>query len=114
MRVVVGANVARLLDHHYSHLPNVTARVKELAKDSGIGHGTVQRIMDRKVGASLDNIEALANAFSVSVYQLMLPSLDVRNPQVVKGATEEEKRMYSRWKSGRQSEPRHTKTPSTS
>lgn len=98
MRVVVGANVTKLLDHHYSHLQNVTQRQRALAKDSGVGFGTIQRIMQRKVGASLDNIESIADALQVSVYQLMLPSLDPKNPQVVQGATEAEKLMYRNWK----------------
>lgn len=98
MRVVVGANVSKLLDHHYNHLPNITQRLRTLAKDSGIGYGTIQRIIDCKVGASLDNIEAIADALQVSVYQLMLPSLNVDNPQVVQGATEAEKALYRHWK----------------
>jgi transcriptional regulator with XRE-family HTH domain len=103
MRVVVGANIGRLLDHHYQRFPNVTRRQKELARDSGIAFSTVQRIMKREVGASLDNLESLADAFQVSVYQLMLPSLDVKNPQVVKGATEAEQRLYRIWR--RESNP---------
>lgn len=98
MRVVVGANVTRLLDHHYRHLPNVTQRQRALAKDSGVGFGTIQRIMKREVGASLDNLETISDALQVSVYQLMLPSLDAKNPQVVQGATEAEQRMYRSWK----------------
>jgi transcriptional regulator with XRE-family HTH domain len=98
MRVVVGANVAKLLDYHYRHLANVTQRQRALAKDSGVGFGTIQRIMQRKVGASLDNIESISDALQVSVYQLMLPSLDAKNPQVVQGATEAEKLMYRNWK----------------
>lgn len=98
MRLVVGSNVGKLLDHHYGHLSHVTQRQLALAKDAGVGLGTVQRIMQRKVGASLDNLESIADALQVSVYQLMLPSLDPRNPQVVQGATEAEKLMYRNWK----------------
>lgn len=100
MRTVVGSNVARLLDHHFSHLPNVTQKQHALAKDSGVGFGTIQRIMKRTVGASLDNLESIADALHVSSYQLMLPALDAKNPQVVEGASEEEQRAYRRWKRG--------------
>jgi transcriptional regulator with XRE-family HTH domain len=98
MRAVVGSNVGRLLDHHYSHLPSTTQRQRALAKDSGVGFGTVQRIMKREVGASLDNLESIADALQIQMYQLMLPALDVKNPQVVHGASEAEQRMYRLWK----------------
>lgn len=100
-RVVVGANVGRLLDYHYRHLPNVTQRQRQLAKDSGVGFGTIQRIMKQKVGASLDNLESIANAMQIQMYQLMLPSLDVKNPQVVKGASHAEELLYRRWRQSR-------------
>src|SRR3954464_4553145 len=80
MRVVVAANVGRLLDHHYRHLPTLTQRQRALAKDCGVGFGTVQRIMKHEVGASLDNIESICDALQVQLYQLLLPSLDARNP----------------------------------
>lgn len=100
-RVVVASNVTKLLDHHYSHLPTLTQRQRALAKDAGVGFGTIQRIMQRKVGASLDNIESIANALQVQVYQLMLPNLDAKNPQVVKGATEAEQSVYRLWRRNR-------------
>lgn len=105
MRRVVGANIARLLDHHYRHLPNVTQKQRALAKDSGIGFGTIQRIMKEEVGASIDNIESIADSLQISVYQLMLPSLDVKNPQVVNGASEAEQRLYRSWKRSHHAEP---------
>lgn len=97
-RVVVGANVRRLLDHHYSHLPNITQRQRALAKDCKVGFGTIQRICKGEVGASLDNLESIAIALQVQLYQLTLPALDVKNPQVVHGASEAEKRMYALWR----------------
>ena len=101
MRVVVAANVARLLDHHYSHIASKTGRQLALAKDTKLGLGTIQRVMGREVGASLDNLEAIANALQISLYQLMLPSLDAKNPQLVKGATKEEERLYRLWRQSR-------------
>lgn len=98
MRVVVGANLKRLLDHHYGHLPTITQRQREIAKDCKVGFGTIQRICKGEVGASIDNLEAIADAVQVQMYQLMLPSLDVKNPQVVHGATEAEQRLYRLWK----------------
>lgn len=60
--------------------------------------------MEARVGASLDNIESIAEVFEVSVYQIMLPALEVGNPQVVNGATESEKKFYRIWKRAKQGE----------
>lgn len=71
-----------------------------LAKDAGVSLSTIQRVLSKESGASLDNIEAIAAAFDVSVYQLLIPSLDILNPQVVQGAVKNEERMYRQWKRG--------------
>ncbi len=97
-RLVVAANINRLIDHHYRNLPNLTQRQRQLAKDSGVAFSTIQRIMKREVGASLDNLESIATAFQIQMYQLMLPELDVTNPQVVNGASAQEKRLYELWR----------------
>lgn len=97
MRQVIGRNVDALLKHHYKQSTQ-TARVKALAKDAKVGHGTVQRIIDYSVGASIDNLEAIAQCLQVMTYQLMIPALDIQNPQVIKGASETEKALYMRWR----------------
>lgn len=98
MRAVLAQNVRSLLERDFKDLPNLTARQRKLAKDAGVSFSTVQRIMAEDVGASLDNVESIAEVFQVSVYQLMLPALDIGNPQVVNGATESEKKFYRIWK----------------
>lgn len=54
--------------------------------------------MAGKTGATLDNIESIAEAFDLSVYQILLPSLDVNNPQIVKGASKTEQLAYRGWR----------------
>lgn len=98
MRKVLAENLRRLLDHHYRALPNLTARQRALEKASGMKFSTIQRACKGENGASLDTIEALAGALDLSVYQMLIPSLDVGNPQVVKGASKEEQRMYRLWR----------------
>jgi transcriptional regulator with XRE-family HTH domain len=100
-RQVVARNVARLLEYHYGHLPTLTAQQRALAKDTGLGFGTIQRMTKGAVGASIDNIEQVALALQVSVYQLVLSTLDIKNPQVVKGASEDEQRLYRLWRRGK-------------
>lgn len=94
MRNVLGQNVMALMSRHYRDLPNDTARTKALSAAAGIGHETVRRAITGHVSLTLDNIERLALALDVSVYQLLLPNLDADNPQVVNGATAEERLLY--------------------
>lgn len=95
MRHILAVNVARLMEVHYAAYSN---RPKQLAKDAHVSLSTVQRIVAGSTGANLDGIEAIANAFDLSAYQLLIPNLDPANAQVVHGATKEEERLYRRWK----------------
>jgi methylphosphotriester-DNA--protein-cysteine methyltransferase len=95
MRAVLAENLRRLMDQHYKESRN---RPKALAQDAGVSLSTVQRILSATVGATIDNIEAIAAVFHLSTYQLLLPSLSVMNPQIVQGATKEEERLYRNWR----------------
>lgn len=101
MREILAMNVSKMLAHHYRALPNVTARQRALAKDSGISFSTVQRIMAKETGATIENIENIAGAFHLSAYQLLVPALDAENPQIIKGATAAEQNFYRLYKLGR-------------
>lgn len=94
MRHVLALNVRSLMEHHYRESAN---RPKALAKDAGLALSTVQRILSASNAVNLDYIEELALALHATPYQLLLPGLDAKNPQVVHGATEEEQRLYRRW-----------------
>lgn len=100
MREIVAANLVSLVAKHYPLLPNVTQQQKALAEKAGVSHSTIQRIMEKKVGATIDNLEQIAVALDLSPYQLLVPSLHAANPQVVKGATKEEQRLYALWRKG--------------
>lgn len=97
MREVVAQNVRQLVDRHYADVPN---KPRRLAADVGVSLSTAQRILSADVGASLDTLEAIANIFELSVYQLVLPNLDTENPQIVSGASSAERSMYARFKRG--------------
>lgn len=95
MRSILGANVKNLMEHHYRESAN---KPKALAVDAHVSLSTVQRILVGETGATIDNIESLATAFSLSAYQLLLPRLDPANPGVIKGATKDEEVLYRNWK----------------
>lgn len=92
MREVVAQNVRALIDHHYKHVDN---KPKRLAEDAGVSLSSAQRVISAEVGASIDTLEAIANVFEISVYQLVLPNFDADNPQVVSGASSAERRLYA-------------------
>ena len=107
MRSILAVNVARLLERHYPAMENVTQRQKALAKEAGVSFSTIQRFMDGSTGATIDNIEVVAAAFGLSAYQLLIPNLHAENPQLVKGATKDEERIYSNWRKAKTLD-RHT------
>lgn len=98
MRSVLAHNVEALMHRHYSLSSN---KPKALAGDAKVSLSTVQRIIAAEVGASLDNIEAIAGVFELSTYQLLAPNLNIDNPQVIKGATKDEERLYDAWRRGK-------------
>lgn len=95
MRMVLAVNVRLLMAHHYRESTN---RPKALAKDAGVSLSTIQRILGATNGATIDNIEAVSAAFQLSAYQLLIPALDTKSPQVVRGATKDEELLYRHWK----------------
>lgn len=99
MRQVVAQNLKALMNEHFREAGD---KPMALAKASGLSKSSVQRILAQETGASLDNLEALAAAFHLSAYQLLVPALDVNNPQVVQGATKEEERLYRLWRKNRE------------
>ena len=97
MRQVVAQNVRNLVEHHYANEDN---KPKRLAQDAQISLSSAQRVLAADVGASIDTLESIANVFEISVYQLVLPNLDVSNPQVVSGASSAERSMYAAFRRG--------------
>lgn len=95
MRAVVARNLDALIAEHYP--PNSDAN-RALAKAAGCSMSTIQRARGQVSGASIDTLEAIAGCFNLSSYQLLLPDLDVKNPQVVQGASKAEEDMFRRWR----------------
>lgn len=97
MREVVAQNLDALMQLHYRDEGD---KHMALSKAAGVSKSTVQRIVKRDVGASIDNLEAIAAVFQLSAYQMLVPSLDVESPEVIPGAAEEEERLYRLWRKG--------------
>lgn len=71
------------------------ASVKGLAAASGISRAGIDNVLHSRKAATLDTIEALAGAYGLQAWQLLVPGLDPANPPVVT-VTEEEKELYKR------------------
>lgn len=95
MRAVVAQNLDALIAKHY---PPPGDANRALAKAAGCSLSTIQRARGQVSGASIDTLEAIAGCFNLSAYQLLLPDLDVDNPQVVQGASKAEEEMFRRWR----------------
>jgi transcriptional regulator with XRE-family HTH domain len=97
MRSVLAKNLKALIDHHYCDIEKPTNRYIKLAKKTGMSVSSIQRFVNAQQGASIDTIETLAYAFDLSPYHLLLPNLEVENPQVVAGAMAGERAMYMKF-----------------
>jgi transcriptional regulator with XRE-family HTH domain len=91
LRRIVAANVDLMAKIEFRERPNVPLA---LAHASGVSKSTVQRIISGDVGADLETLEKVAKALGLIPYQLFIPNLDVKNPQVAKGAMPGEYRAY--------------------
>lgn len=95
-RAFIADNLKKLLNRDYPGL-KLTAQQKKLQEDStgALPFTTTQRLMKKGNGANLETLETYARYFELQMYQLLLPNLDVKNPQVVKGALAAEQKFYT-------------------
>lgn len=64
---VVARNITIRLPGAFPEAPNQTAQIKLLAKRSGVAAETIRRILKGEVSPRLDNLDAIAQAFGISV-----------------------------------------------
>lgn len=48
---------------------------------TGISQSTVGRILNNEVSPTIDSLDKIANLYNLHSWQLLLPDLDVENPQ---------------------------------
>lgn len=89
-RAVLAKNLAALRKAH----PDLSGQ-RKLAKKAGIGEGSVWRAAKGGVGVSIDTLRALARAFGLQPWQLLVPGLDPNNPPLIQAMTEDERRLYA-------------------
>lgn len=91
-----GMPITRVLANNLAALMNYAAESesveagpasqKALAGLTGLGRGTIQRALGRSkdlTAVGIDTLEALARAYGLQAWELLLPGLDPRNPPIV-------------------------------
>jgi transcriptional regulator with XRE-family HTH domain len=73
VRLVIGANVARLRDQRFTAGRSITARNKALAEKLKTSLSQVQRIVDGALGISVDQLEQLSSVLEVTPAFLVTP-----------------------------------------
>jgi len=100
IKPIVAQNITKLMNDRFpdNQYSNRTGKAIALAKKSGLGKNTVLRIMDPDdtTSISIDNLEVLAIALKVLPYQLLIPYLNVDNPQTSHISPVDEKQQTHR------------------
>jgi len=89
IKSVVAGNLNRLKDEY--KLTNL-----KMAKRCGVGEGTIARACNKQSAIGIDNLQAIASAFHLQAWMLLVPDLDPRNPYIISNITKEEKALYDR------------------
>lgn len=87
---VLAENVKALMDANKMELGSQP----KLAKAAKLDQTTVGRVLGAKHKVQIDTLEALARAFGVEPYQLLIPGLNARNPQVLRSLSPQEEALY--------------------
>lgn len=84
-------NLKRLMDDAKPRITQVA-----VAEVSGLPQRTISRIKRGEVSPTLESVDALARAFRLDSWQLLIPGLEPSNPPVLRVAGKEEKELYDR------------------
>lgn len=92
-RTILSENLKALMATH----PGLDT-CKAIAKAGGPSNGTVERILNSKVGASIDQLDLLANIYELEPWQLLVPGLDPTNPPILAHISAQQLEMLSKIK----------------
>lgn len=67
---------------------------KQIGAGRSIDQRTVGRILKAEHRVQIDTLQALAAAFELETYQLLIPGLDPKNPQILRALSPEEENLY--------------------
>jgi hypothetical protein len=84
LKLVLWENVSALMRSHYGK-ENLT----RLAADAKIGPGTASRIKQQETSVGLDTVDAIAKAFKLDPWQLLVPHMNAEHPPHLQTRTED-------------------------
>lgn len=90
-RRTLAANLERLM-RQYADLNSSP----KLEAKSHVKLATINRIRRCETGATLDTLDALAGAFDLQPWQLLVPDMQPDNPPVLTAVSDAEKALYER------------------
>lgn len=95
-RKIVAQNLVALMGNSRSlgSAPKLEAKTKE--QGNKVGKSTIDRAMKADTPLTLDNLEALAKAFELDAWQLLVPGLSPSNPPLLRQVGESEDQLYRR------------------
>lgn len=95
MERILAANLGALMAAHPEL--RTQAAVAAATRKAGlkIDQKTVSRILKADHAVQIDTLQAIAAAFGIEPYQLLVPGLNPTNPQVLRVLSPQEERLYS-------------------
>lgn len=92
--VTLGQNVSALMGGNESLDSN-----PKVSKATKLSTSTLSRLRNGQVNANLETLEAIAEAFDVEPWQLLVPGFQPANPPVLGMAGQKEQDLYNRFMS---------------
>lgn len=94
-KMVLRTNLMALL--RTNHGPNTQGQLK---KKSGVAQSTIGRILSKEgENARIETLDALAKAYGLEGWQMLVAGMDPENPPVLQPLSKEERGLYERLKS---------------
>ena len=91
VRHVVAKNLNALMQSHFD-----LDSAPKLAKKTKVGTGTISRLRNAKVDATLSVLEAIAIAYDLQPWQLLVPDLSPQDPPMLRDIPPAEQELYRR------------------
>jgi hypothetical protein len=94
VELILAANVKALMKANEALRTQDAVAIAATKAGFPIDQKTVGRVLKAAVSVQIDTVQAIAAAFDVQPYQLLVPGLNPRNPQVLRALSPEEENLY--------------------
>ena len=70
----------------------------ELHRKTGLSQSTIGRTLKGETATTVDTLDAIAKAFGLFAWQLLIENMDVTNPPLLRKLSGQEKEFYDKMK----------------